>query len=224
MSLNLSYKVNGAGQEAVLTATNRPSIIYKHWQLGRFYELPLLAYWNSLGQPDIYIDVGAHVGNHTVWASLAWPGAQIYAFEPDPLCYFFLTENIAENACTNVRAKQLALWSEATVKYLNNAPEEEGMRWVDDRKGIQIQTTKLDTILKGIRKRDIILKIDTESLVGPILSGAKHVLLDNNCRVFAEAKEQKDKDILSSNLAEFGYKLTGKVWGATPMWEAIKES
>ena len=52
-----------------------------------------------LGPGDVALDVGANIGWYSVLLDrLSEPGAQIFAFEPDPKTYGLLTRNLAANA------------------------------------------------------------------------------------------------------------------------------
>lgn len=224
--MNISYRVHGAGQEAVLTTTGRPSIIYRAWSWGRWYELPLLTYWEKLEPPDIFLDIGAHVGNHTVWGALAWPQTRIVAFEPDPLCYHFLMENLEQNGCYKVVTYNKAAWDGFTDLTLAVHPTEEGARGVDDGGTIQVLGVPVQQVLKDTQflgRGRFLIKIDTESILGPVIRGMEQILVDHKCHLFVEAKEETDKEELVSLIEPLGYNLTGKWWGATPLYEATKE-
>jgi FkbM family methyltransferase len=59
---------------------------------------------------EIAFDVGANLGWYSVLLSrLSEPGAQIFAFEPDPESYRLLTRNLAVNEAGNVTAFNVAL-------------------------------------------------------------------------------------------------------------------
>jgi len=59
---------------------------------------------------DVAVDVGANLGWYSVLLSrLSEPGAQIFAFEPDPESFRLLTRNLAVNAASSVAAFNVAL-------------------------------------------------------------------------------------------------------------------
>jgi FkbM family methyltransferase len=59
---------------------------------------------------EVGIDVGANLGWYSVLLSrLSEPGAQIFAFEPDPESYRLLTRNLEANAARSVTAFNVAL-------------------------------------------------------------------------------------------------------------------
>jgi FkbM family methyltransferase len=65
------------------------------------YEVPL----ND--GPYTILDCGANVGAFAMWASLRWPGCQIFSYEPHPGTYEVLQENIKDYP--NVETKNLGL-------------------------------------------------------------------------------------------------------------------
>jgi len=63
----------------------------------QFYEIDVLMKCRELYLPGTaVIDVGANIGNHTVFFA-AILGAPVYAFEPDPANHALLALNIAAN-------------------------------------------------------------------------------------------------------------------------------
>lgn len=54
-------------------------------------------------------EIGANVGPHTIGLSKLVPDGKVVAFEPQMVCYTFLTANIALNNLQNVEAYQLGL-------------------------------------------------------------------------------------------------------------------
>jgi hypothetical protein len=49
---------------------------------GELYEEPFLEYIRSLDLRGVYVDIGAHLGTHTVWFATMCPSTRVHAFEP----------------------------------------------------------------------------------------------------------------------------------------------
>jgi len=81
--------------------------------LDRFYE----RYGFSLKPGWKVIDIGAGIGDYTLYAAAAQDGIQVYAFEPFPQSYALMQENLQRNRIANVRAfdKAVAAVSGALV-------------------------------------------------------------------------------------------------------------
>lgn len=67
--------------------------------LDRFYE----KYGFAVRPGWQVIDVGAGIGDYTLYAAAAQSDIQVYAFEPFPQSYALLQENLQRNQVTNVR-------------------------------------------------------------------------------------------------------------------------
>ena len=81
--------------------------IIKETCLDRDYErvgVPLQAGWTV-------VDIGAGLGDFTVYASRAVAHGMVYAIEPSPDSLQLLHENVALNGCTNVKAFPYAISS-----------------------------------------------------------------------------------------------------------------
>jgi FkbM family methyltransferase len=207
------------------------SSIYGQWERGRFYELDLLQHWLSLPAPHLYIDVGAHAGNHTVWAGLAWPQTRILAFEPHPEAFELLIGNAAANlppVAARVRCVNAAAWSDGRYAlYLRSIGDDEGMRQVEwqwevaQGPFVQVEAQAIDDLVDE-DNRDILIKVDTEDRVWHPLFGAKEVLRRNRCRLYVEAASDRAMRDLHALCQLAGYRLTGKVFGSTPVYEAVR--
>lgn len=67
---------------------------------GGFYEARLLAMVAALGlvgPQSVVCDIGANIGNHTVYFTKVMGAAKVLAFEPQSYCHATLTDNIALN-------------------------------------------------------------------------------------------------------------------------------
>jgi FkbM family methyltransferase len=214
------FKIAGAGQRAVMRGTGEYSNIYNHWRRGRFYELNLLAYWQRLSAPEVYIDIGAHAGNHVVWAAKTWPQAHVFALEPNRPLFRILRKNIEANGLSNVEALRQAAWDSFGTYCLEPCGPDEGQYMVTTTpcdKGERILACPIDKTFQA-KGQVIYVKIDTEGLVEPVLDGMRGTLSGNDCRLFIEGEEKE----LASVLRAHDYVLTGRKWGATLLYEAIK--
>jgi FkbM family methyltransferase len=62
-----------------------------------------------LSTGDVSVDVGAHIGYHTLLASrLVGPSGRVYAFEPSVTAYAALRANVSLNAAANVTTLRMA--------------------------------------------------------------------------------------------------------------------
>jgi FkbM family methyltransferase len=85
------------GQTVSLFVANEVDLIQSEHRRGRFYEPEELKIIAEYFKGGVFLDVGANVGNHSVYA-LKFLGAQrVVAIEPNPDAYNILRVNIALN-------------------------------------------------------------------------------------------------------------------------------
>ena len=91
--------------------------VHSRGQFHSINELETMSAW--IGSGAVVVDIGANVGNHTVYFSRCTPAGQVYAIEPLPKAYNILKTNLALNQCTNVNTDHLgvALANEETQGY-----------------------------------------------------------------------------------------------------------
>lgn len=67
----------------------------------------------------VVLDVGANIGYYTVLAATACPTCQVWSFEPTPLTFAILCENIQANQLQNAIAHQCAIGESKAILKLN---------------------------------------------------------------------------------------------------------
>lgn len=112
----------------------------------------------------IVIDIGAHIGLFTLYASQFCKSGKIYCFEPVPENFKLLSENLILNKIQNVIAKQCAISNKSGyVKiYLNEDASGNSMH-VSGTESVQAESISLkDVIDNNNLNRIDYLKIDCE--------------------------------------------------------------
>src|SRR3954451_5993667 len=56
--------------------------VYRHAAKGGWYERPFLEHIRSLELRGAYVDVGAHLGTHTIWFARLCRATTVHAIEP----------------------------------------------------------------------------------------------------------------------------------------------
>jgi FkbM family methyltransferase len=125
---------------------------------------------------DIAIDIGACVGHYTyLFSRLVGSEGRVFAFEPDPLMFRILQENIKRNSLSNVTALNMAV-SDINSKaefYLSTTGSSSLLPMQGLRSIIQVDVKALDSF--EFPRVDWI-KIDTEGTEHLILAGARKTL------------------------------------------------
>jgi FkbM family methyltransferase len=140
------------------------------------------------GRSFTCLDVGANIGVFTLALARLCPGGRIFAFEPSPSTFRFLSENINSHACTTVVAVPLALADhDGKVLFHDVSFFEAGSFTVPDGSPLtsevigsdlrSVACEKLDTFVQraGLKRVDFI-KIDVEGSELSVLEGAGETL------------------------------------------------
>ena len=152
---------------------------YGHW------EKPTMDICRSYLKSDSYvIEVGAHIGSHTVILSDICKDGVVYSFELQKLIFQLLNANLLLNTCKNVYTYMEAASDENKIEsigeidYQNMTKFNSGLgslNAVRQYQGYPINIISLDHKFSEIKKLDLI-KIDAEGHEVPVLKGAKKLI------------------------------------------------
>jgi FkbM family methyltransferase len=168
-------------------------LIYDEYKEGIIYEpATVLALSKFLAPGDVFIDLGAHVGFHSVVAAaMVGPSGVVLAFEPNPASYASLSNHIEINKLSHLRAFNMAVGGfdgKATL-YENLDNDGECALWPVNQSVDNIKTAStslnstsvpqvtLDTIASQLRLSRIdVLKMDVEGSEVKVMEGAQQYL------------------------------------------------
>lgn len=148
-----------------------------------FYEQHMLDAIRDLGLTGTAIDVGAHVGNHTVYFATKCSFDNVMAFEPNPVAKHAFKENT--QGLENVILIGKAVLD--TYRYISldiNKDLPGQAKVIIDNKS-EIYSTSLDCAIPLSFKVSLI-KIDVEGSETEVLKGAKRLLSRNKPHLFVE--------------------------------------
>ncbi|MEK6878831.1 MAG: FkbM family methyltransferase [Nanoarchaeota archaeon] len=95
----------------------------------RFWDEWLLPYFDVLSKDSIALDIGSHIGFHTVY--LAKICKHVYSFEPQIINYDRLVKNVELNNLSNVTCHNVALYSKERKMAVNNILQQKDIRYND---------------------------------------------------------------------------------------------
>jgi len=126
---------------------------------------------------DTVVDVGAGIGEFTLWCAAA--GARVVAFEPDPLAFICLERNTSPLG--TVQLYPYALWKERTNLRLHGSLDTSESSLVEDGRPhpryADVEAWPLDRLQFMSRLAVIdFMKIDGEGVEPEILTGAARTL------------------------------------------------
>lgn len=197
-----------AGSPAVRIEVDETDHIGRIIASGTWYEKDLLDdARNRVKGPGTAVDVGAHIGNHTLWFALAM-GLQVVAIEPNPASYTQLAVNIAAN---RVDARLIAAAAGRTSAWGTSVPAKPGntgmATFVVDGGPVPVFT------LDELHLTDVkLLKIDVEGTAPDVLAGAQQLLEEQSPIIYAETDPDALIDLLPA-----GYRCFGR-FAKTPTW------
>lgn len=185
---------------------------------GAFYELDLLEALSHLDLTDgIVVDVGAHIGNHTIYFASVM-GLRTVAIEPRPESFHLLQMNVAANGVTElVEAHQVALGASAgRASLVQRDPNNTGAFRTEVSQTGDVRVVPLDELI-STGARVSLLKIDVEGAERSVLDGAASILTTFRPVVVAESHDGSAFRSMFRRLEPLGYQPVG-VFGRSENW------
>ncbi len=195
------------GQEVRFHLENRFDLIGRDLFNGRFFEEEELTHLASLVRPGgTCVDIGANIGNHSVFFGKILGAAKVIAVEPGDWGYPRLCFNLALNGLTGCSVThKLALSDRAGRARMDFwAPGNHGTLAIHDGAGgEEVTLVTGDSLLEG---EDVaLIKIDAERHEDHVLRGLEATLA--RCRpVLLLEAAQTDRAATEARLAALGYR------------------
>lgn len=173
---------------------------------GRFYEKKFLEYIAKQNIDGVYVDVGANIGNHSVYFGIFSRAQKIISFEPHPIVFEVLKKNIENNKLNSkVDIYNVALGEKSGKCSIAVEPTDEigGARVVP---GNNVDQWKLD---RFVEEKIAVIKMDVEGYEKFVVKGAKQVLKKHKPELFVELTSKKQYLEVYNLIKEFGYQPIG---------------
>ena len=108
------YSLPKKAISSVRVSLKKIKIINPEWTLFSFKEIfeDEVYLFESENHSPLIIDCGSNIGLSILYFKSLFPNAQVMGFEPDPLIFSLLQENIAEFDLSDVKLFQKAVWTE----------------------------------------------------------------------------------------------------------------
>lgn len=181
------------------------------------YEFAMLQAMEScLRADDLVLDVGANIGNHTLYLA-AVAGLRVVAFEPNPELCVPLRQAISLNGLDGrVTLHEVGVGaSEGNAHFAERKPENIGGQslTLDDSDAAPISVISLDALDLEDKVRAI--KVDVEGMELSVLKGAVNLISRDKPYLFIEAQTESDFDALHEVVVDLGY-IYWDTFNATP--------
>lgn len=200
---------------------------------GTFYEIDLLEYIYrikpliySKGCKNVVIDIGANIGNHSVFLC-SFLADHLIAIEPNPNALFQLRRNLSKNI-SNYTIIECAVGdkeSRGTIVVPENMNDNIGSARVNvniNEGDIEIST--VDSIFSSWKDKVdnpvsvSLIKIDVEGMELQALKGAENTILKYKPHIFVEAATQQEFQSIHNYLRSLGYRKMPGHWAGTPVY------
>jgi FkbM family methyltransferase len=168
------------GKEYGITGFNYDDDILKRIRKkGIFYEIEILEFIKSENLEGIYVDIGANIGNHTIFFANECKSSKVISFE----CYEKVFDILKLNCEKNVTSKDIILNNTAITNSATAFVQPSDDKNIGETKitheqeldGISVQARKLDDYIDDLE--DIaFIKIDVEGNELDVLKSSKAVL------------------------------------------------
>ena len=174
-----------------------------------------LIYWLKEIQNDIFngvaIDVGANIGNHSVFFSKFFK--KVYSFEPNPKTFKLLEIN--SKLSNNIYVKKIGLSNKEVISnLLENKSNIGGSKLTNEKseKTITIKLTTLDQEINSIKEKINLLKIDVEGHEFEVIQGSKDtikkfrpiIVFEQQLNDFPDNFRKIQKFLVDLNYNQFG--------------------
>lgn len=182
------------GKTAWFFVADNSDLIQRYHLQGKFYEAEELRLIAPHFKGGLFVDIGANVGNHSLYA-LGYLGAErVIAFEPNPMAWHVLEVNAQLNGHgERVTIHRLGLSDAAGRAEVKLPFANIGGGWLETSDKGAIEIVVGDTLLAD--EPVAFIKIDTEGMEMGVLRGLKATIARHRPTIFVE--------VLDTGIAEF---------------------
>lgn len=220
----MNYSLSQDGVKAIMHAPNPEDHIVRHWRQGRFYEGKagqLLDWmWNDyylkVSDDRVMVDIGAHWGNHMVFALRSKLFTRVIGFEPDQGNFATCSHNLQLNQLKGYTLFRAALGDAARMGCMtlpNHGANNSGMMRFSDALD-EVPMMRLNDL--AIDRCDL-LKVDVERLERQVLLGGWEFLERLKPLIAIEVLDEDMKEV-SKVLNQIGYTMLLQTANSTPTY------
>jgi FkbM family methyltransferase len=199
-----TFRMDSDGEDTIVNGL--------YWNGLYSYENETIYYFQKIVSASrIIFDIGANTGIYSFIAAVGNAMARVYAFEPNPNVFEYLTRNLAANSLENTKLEPTAITdydgtidlhitSEAVSTSSSTIPSSKFNKF------IEVPAMKLDTYcrMKNITEVSL-LKIDTECTEHLVIKGGLDVIIRDQPIMICEVLQGHTERFLQELLDPIGY-------------------
>ena len=175
---------------------------------GAFYETSDLYLLDAHFPPGgTFVDIGANIGNHSLYFALILGAGRIIPFEPNPLCYRLLIQNVLVNRCLDrfdLGRLGIGLGDRQADGFgMEERAHNLGAAALLPGQGV-ISVHRADEMLRDTDPD--LIKIDVEGMELAVLDGLSGLLARRRPKLFVEVGQDNDA-AFRDWAARAGYKI-----------------
>lgn len=173
--------------------------IQRNHRRGTFYEGKELNELKKIfPKGGTFIDIGANVGNHGLFAALFLEASRVVPIEPNPLAYRLLIQNVLVNGLSDVFDLSMLGVGLSDTQQGGYAMEERernlgGAKMLSGKGELQVYPG--DTLLKN--ETPAMIKIDVEGMEMSVLAGLKAVLAKHKPILLVEVDNENEAEFMA---------------------------
>lgn len=175
-----------------------------------YYEINALRKFNKyISGKSVVYDIGANIGNHSVYFSKALKAKKVYSFEPVPMNVALLEKNILENQISEIEVFRVAIGSDSKKVRIKinerNMGECKVVESSAEHSTIEVPVMSIDSM--NLETPDVI-KIDVEGYELDVLFGMKNTLSSSGPIIWIEITDHFSE--IDRFLGKYQYELIDK--------------
>lgn len=161
-----------------------------------------------VGASSVVLDVGANIGNHTVFFGRAMDVKKVHSFEPNPPAFAILQKNVELNGLHDVvELHQVGVGAKSSrARNLNTWSSNLGGNQIADDEAGDVRIERIDDL--SFSKVDFI-KIDVEGRGDGVINGAISTISRDKPVLLVEETSDPEKAAISMLKSSFGYR---EIW------------
>lgn len=196
--------IDGATYDLIMPHRDIDYIQKKIAETGEPYELQMLRDMASrISVGDLVLDIGANIGNHTLYLA-AVSKCRVIAFEPNKELTEALQSSVIANSLEGmIDVRQCGVGATSNRAFFKkSAPENLGSQGLQTGSGdieiVTIDSLNLDRPIKA-------MKIDVEGMEPDVLTGARETISRDRPAIYAECHDSTVYQTITAMLDALGY-------------------